>query len=309
MKFLDQLLHFQPEDEEQTDETNASSDSDSNDEHTSFTHSEAADPYSRNTNKVIAQGRSLPLQALIQELLLQGVSEKDLHREKDTDSPEIIRLKRKLVSTLSLNKKTKRKTHDLDENTYENKSAHHIKETAKAIRRFMNFDHNRDHDGRQSLGEHKDNRSTFEKKLIAATAASAVSAVERMVGADVTHDFSSGLQEKISQTKDVLMEEMRDHLAEKALKSTVPTSVKTFAEIGQAIASAAEHNITAHHSQPEEPLQKSHNQRSHHHDASVRFMGEGTLADIEHPDKTPNETEMGFQQRVLNTKDLEGRGL
>ncbi|MCH2038552.1 MAG: hypothetical protein MK137_08185 [Rickettsiales bacterium] len=309
MKFLDQLLHRQPEDEEQTDETNASSDSDSDDEYTSFTHSEAADPYSRNTNKVIAQGRSLPLQALIQELLLQGVSEKDLHREKDTDSPEIIRLKRKLVSTLSLNKKTKRKSHNLDENTYENKSAHHIKETAKTIRRFMDFDHNRDRDGRQSLGEHKGNRSTFEKKLIAATAVASVSAVERMVGADVTHDFTSGLHDKISQTKDALMGEMKDHLAERALKSTMPSSVKTFAEIGQAIASAAEHNINAHHSPAEESPQVGHNQRSHHHDASVRFMSEGTLADIEHPDKTPNEPEIGFQQRILNSKGFEGRGL
>lgn len=302
VKFFDQFTNNSSDDENSSDNDTSSSNS-GNDDFTSFVHSEAADPYSKNTNKVIEHGRSLPLQALIKELLLQGVAEKDLHREKDTDSPEIIRLKRKLISSISYSKKSKRYHRENDKDSYENKSKANIRETIATIKRFMDFDHNRDRDGRQSLGEHKGNRSTFEKKLITAAAASTLNKINV---SEMTHDFSNAIEEKISHTKNELMEEMKDHLMEKAMKTAIPSSIKTYAEIGKAIA----HAVESEGVQPSEPQISSNitqGERATQHQASVQFMGEGTTTDIEHPDKTPNQHE--FQQKIAQSRGFEGHSL
>ncbi|MEM7616752.1 MAG: hypothetical protein AAF195_00035 [Pseudomonadota bacterium] len=138
-----------------------------------------SDDYANNSNnsnnedsneflqKLLAEQSSAETELIerIKEILLPfNIRDADLTIINKTDSVEIKKLKKHLIY---LQKYVQKRSKKLDyHRSYSQKNLRYLKETAEDIRRFLNFDHNRDHDGKlNSLGEHSGNRSPHEQKI------------------------------------------------------------------------------------------------------------------------------------------------
>ena len=145
--------------------------------------------------------RSDNQQELIERLILMGVSKEDIYEEKEDDPPEIAKLKRHLI-LISIDSKKLKKKKSKDKNSIKDNQKRLIKEHEADNKRFMDFDHNRDKDGKlNSLGEHSGNRSSYEKPIVEST----------------LNKFKEKLQKNIAEIKGKLLGELEGDLSNSQL--------------------------------------------------------------------------------------------
>lgn len=100
------------------------------------------------------------IKALVKLLLSKGVPLDDLYTDEDKDSPEIQKIKKKLRKKLAQHRSYVLKKEKDDPASMAEK------EVKEEVRRFLDFNHNRQHDGVVSLGETDKNMSSYEQSLV-----------------------------------------------------------------------------------------------------------------------------------------------
>lgn len=161
-------------------------------------------------------------QEILAALSRFNISKDDLLIDRSSDTPEIRQLKHKLRAMLAHqeSKRKKKKDHRNPFNYYK-QAAFKRKEIEDEIRRYMNFDHNRDKDGRlNSLGERAGARSTYEKPIARAAARTAAAVVLTKIAADkITKGFKNAIQNQLNPVKNQVREDIRLHLEEVQLSN------------------------------------------------------------------------------------------
>lgn len=156
------------------------------------------------------------LENIKKELLTLGIEGEDLYKIRKTDSPSIRAKKRRLMQLqMFLTRKQKRKRGEHDQgydSSIDGEQKRLIKEQDKDIKRFMDFDHNRDHDGRlDSLGERSAIRSTFEKPI--EEAANRAMSIKK--AASIAAGFTDKLLGNIAKMKQKAVGDLQTHYQQK----------------------------------------------------------------------------------------------
>lgn len=156
------------------------------------------------------EGESLEsIKDMVLQLMAYGVLEEDIYTDRETDPPEVRKLKQELRKrVLQISQKKGKTVKEQQEEL--------IEEVKKDILRFLDFDHNRDRDGKlNSLGETGAHVSAFEAGL-AKMAGFALAAKSAQAMGD---DFKGPLGEKIAEMKENLMNQLRDEIAKQTIQA------------------------------------------------------------------------------------------
>jgi hypothetical protein len=144
-----------------------------------------------------------------------GISEDELLVIKDSDPPEVVARKKKLKQMLGILADLQKKLEKAEEeNSLSGQQRKAMKKVEEDIKRFLEFDHNRDHDGRlNSLGETGKSISTFERPIADALAvAAALKAGKHAFG-----ELKQQVGEKLGELRDKLMHKAAEFAIEQSV--------------------------------------------------------------------------------------------
>lgn len=235
------------------------------------------------------------IEQIVMHLKKLGITHDDLYRENEKDPQPIKQLKRRLkmrLNQLATSWAKRRERHggkfDVDQKEAQ-------QEIDEEIKRFLDFDHTRDRDGRKSLGETGRNVSAFEKGLLARELVKR----GRELNKAVSH-FKEQLMNKVSEIRQTLMQELGQHALKTgvhvaAVQTGMPVSmVKEGVAFAQQI-KESERNFNQTHSKTAEQQRAAAEQL-------VSYAGNVAAGNIAPPGITPG----GFAEQVLSEQQGQG---